>query len=275
MLNLQSVKMSDGVALSAKLIGEGETTLVFTSGWSFGHGIFERQIDALSRENRCLFYDPRGQGASAHSLKGNHYARHGQDLSELIAAFELRDVVLVSWSYGVLAAYSYIRQFGVDNVKGFVCIDESPKPMSEEPDAWCTGSAEVMGEYLRVVQDDHVPFLKDYAGYMVSRPLSEDERDWIVAQGSAAPPHVAAALFADGHFSDFTSEAQLVDQSIPCMTFVREDWSSAALAWIANNTPNTQTSIFPSHLMFWECPDKFNAELVKFVNDLKPEQVAV
>jgi len=261
------VPVEGGVELYARLVGSGPT-LVFTPGWSFSHDIFIRQMEALPARYRCLFYDPRGQGRSTAGLIGNSYTQHGRDLAALLDAFGLDEVVLVSWSYGVFAAYSYVRQFGCGKVKGFVCIDEPPKPMSWEPGAWAEGSPEVLGEYLRAVQDGQRPFLQDYAGYMVNRPLSDAERQWIVEQGTRTPAYVAAALFADGHFSDYTGEARLLDASVACLTFLREDWSSAAQAWIDGSTPNTRTTVLPSHLMFWEYPEQFNSALECFLGSL-------
>lgn len=262
------VTVDGGAEIYACLLGQSGPVLVFTPGWSFSHDIFVHQAEALRHRYRCLFYDPRGQGRSSATLDGNNYTQHGRDLRCLITAFGLSEVVLVSWSYGVLAAYALVRQFGTDGLTGFVCIDEPAKPMSSEDGAWAEGPPDVLGEYLRAVQNGQRGFLNDYAGYMVSRPLSNDERRWIVDQGTRTPPFVAASLFADGHFSDYTSEAQLLDRSVPCLTFLRQDWAPQALAWIAAHTPTTRTVVMPSHLMFWEFPERFNSELAAFLDGL-------
>lgn len=262
------VAVEGGAEVYARLVGESGPMLVFTPGWSFSHDIFVHQFDAFEDRFQCLFYDPRGQGRSSATLLGNNYTQHGRDLHAILNAFGLNDVVLVSWSYGVLAAYAYVRQYGTDRLSGFVCIDEPAKPMSAEEGVWAEGPPEVLGEYLRAVQGGQRAFLTDYAGYMVRRPLTDEERRWIVEQGSRTPAFVAASLFADGHFSDYTFEAQRLDRSVPCVTFLREDWAEQATAWLAANTPATRSVVLPSHMMFWEFPDRFNGELASFVAGL-------
>lgn len=259
------VTVSDGVEIHYELLGSGSTTLVFTPGWSFPHDVFVHQMASLPERYRCLFYDPRGQGRSTVGLLGNNYTQHGHDLAALLDALGLDDVILVSWSYGVLAAYSFVRHFGSSKVRGFVCVDEPAKPMSGEPGDWCEGAPEVLGELLRAVQPGQRAFLSDYAQHMVARPLTVEEQAWIVDMGCRTPAHAAAALFADGHFSDYISEARELDLSVPCMTFVRAEVTCAAMNWLAANTPRTRVEVLPSHMMFWEDSAKFNALLSDFV----------
>lgn len=180
----------------------------------------------------------------------------------------------MAWSYGALAAYSFVRHFGADSFASFVCIDAPPKPMSEDLTGWAEGPPAVLGEFLRQVQDGQRPFLTDYADYMVTRPLSHAERHWIVEQGTGTPAFVAASLFADGHFSDYRDEARLLDRTIPCLTVLRSDWSDAATRWIEENTPATKTSVFSSHMMFWEDPDRFNEEVLAFLATYRQQRTA-
>ena len=121
-----------GVDLRYVDVGEGRP-IVFVPGYSFSIDVFEKQIDALSSNWRCIAVDPRCHGKSTITYLGNTYDQQGADLGRFIEGLGLKDVVLAGWSFGALAVWAYVEQFGLDNVAGVITFDNSPRSLTPDP----------------------------------------------------------------------------------------------------------------------------------------------
>jgi len=265
------IEVEPGVELYYEDHGQG-TPLIFVPGWTFTGEVFEHQVAHFAATHRVIVVDHRGHGRSSVTLHGNDYATHGADLAKLIKALELRDVVLVGWSFGSLAAWSYVQQEGLGALKAMVGIDLSPKPLSTNADDWVEGPLdEIAGAYNTYLQSrqgqrDFVTYYADEV--MVQRELSPAEMFWIVEQSLKTPPHVAAALFASGMFSNYLEAAGQVDAALPALTIIAEHWADTAVAFLGKHCPNTRTAVLGGHMMFWEYPAQFNQILEDFLATL-------
>ncbi|MGB6229029.1 MAG: alpha/beta hydrolase [Litorimonas sp.] len=257
------VPVVGGTTLFVRESGEGRP-IVFVPGWTFAHDAFDAQVPALSDDFRVVTYDPRGTGRSPATLMGNTYAQHGDDLAALIETLDLHDVVLVAWSYGSNAAYAYLRAHGHDRIGAVAILDESPKPMRDAEGDWGEGTATELGAYVGMLRDGHAEFMSGYAPTMLSREVPGDELNRILASSQSTQPHVAWALFADGALADWREEARAISKARPYLNVVRADQETAARTWLSGNAPEGDVSVYPSHMMFWEFPDRFNEELRSF-----------
>lgn len=264
-------EVEPGVELYYEDRGSG-TPILFVPGWTFTTEMFSHQMEHFAKTHRAVVVDPRGHGRSTVTLHGNNYATHGADLAKLIDALELKDVILVGWSFGCLTIWEYVRQQGLDNVKGVVCVDLSARPLSVNAGDWVEGPLDEIGSaynaYLGSPEGQR-DFVTYYATeVMVQRELSEAELFWIVEQSLNTPYYVAAALFASGMFSDYMEEARQIDAGLPALTVVAEHWAETAVAFTNKNFPNTKTAVLGGHMMFWEHAGEFNAILNDFISSL-------
>lgn len=265
------VEIEPGIELYYEERGSGQP-LIFIPGWTFTTEVFEHQLSHFASTHRVIVIDPRSHGRSTITPHGNDYATHGADLAKFIAALELKDVILVGWSFGCLTLWSYIRHAGLDNVKGLVCIDLSPKPLSVNDGDWVEGPLdEIAGAYNSFLTSGkgQRDFVEYYAtNVMVQRPLSPEELFWIIEQSAKTPVNIAANLFASGMFSDYREEAKLADASVPVLSIVAEHWAETAVPFMANISPKAKSVVLGGHMMFWEHADAFNAKLGEFVSSL-------
>lgn len=257
-----------GVELYYEERGEGQP-LIFIPGWTFTTEVFEKQLEYFSKNYRVIAYDPRSHGRSTVTHTGNDYITHGEDLAALIAALDLKDVILAGWSFGCLSAWSYLRAAGVSNVKALVMIDLSPKPLSVTDGDWVEGPLdEIAGAYTAYLRTSkgQREFIEYYAtNVMVQRELSPEELFWIIEQSAKTPVEIAASLFASGMFSDYREEAKLADASVPVLSVVAEHWAETAVPFFASVSPKAQSFVLGGHLMFWEHADAFNAKISEFL----------
>ena len=264
----QYFEVEPGVEIYYEDRGSG-TPVLFIPGWTFTTELFANQMAHFSKTHRAITYDPRSHGRSTITLHGNNYIEHGSDLAKLIQYLELKDVVLVGWSFGCLALWEYIKQEGVGNVKAAVCIDLSPKPLSVNEGDWVEGPldeiAEAYNAYLQSPQGQR-DFVVYYATeVMVQRELSRVELAWIVEQSLNTPYPIAANLFAAGMFSNYMEEAKKVNDSLPGLNIIAEHWSETAVSFTQKHFPKIKTAVLGGHMMFWEHSEQFNQILGKFL----------
>lgn len=266
------LEVEPGIEICYVEKGEG-SPILFVPGWTFTTEVFVHQMEHFSKTQRAIAIDPRSHGRSTMTLQGNNYATHGTDLAKLIKALELKDVVLVGWSFGCLDLWEYVRQEGVESVKAVVCVDLSPKPLSVNGDDWVEGPLdEIGGAYNAYVQSPkgQRDFITYYATeVMVQRDLNEEEIFWIIEQSLKTPYYIASNLFASGMFSNYMAEAKQIDESLPALTVIAEHWAETAVAFTQKHFPNTKTAVLSGHMMFWEHPQKFNEILDDFIKSVQ------
>ena len=247
-------------------MGSGQP-IVFVPGWTMTLDFFKHQLPYFAENHRAITFDPRGQGRSAKPIEGHTFAQRGRDLAGLLDALDLRGVILVGWSYGAYDAYAYVREFGADNLKAFVSIDEGPRSVKRDTDDWGEGDFEEIAGVMRAVTADRRGFMSSYASFMTGREDPE-ETAWIVEQTMQTPEHIARLILTDGLFEDFTDAARRVDEAIPALNIVREEVARTAKVWMTRETPNIKLASFGPHMMFWTDVTRFNETLGNFFETL-------
>ena len=262
------VRLSDELTVHYVSLGEGRP-LVFIPGWTMTTDAFEKNLAPLTRRFRVIACDPRSHGRSSVVQSGNHYMRHGQDLAALIRELGLQDVVLLGWSAGVLACYSYFQQFGCENVIAFVSIDQSPKPLKRSAADWGIGQRRQLRRLIAsVTAPDQSAMVRQFA--MSVFGADEAFVDHAVASSLNTPAHIAALLLADSALCDYTDVAREVAAQLPVLHFVSEKDSATAGRWIEANTPGAEVRALGGHMMLWEHPEEFNRELLRFLETRLP-----
>ena len=262
------LEVAPGVEIYYEDRGSG-MPLIFIPGFTFTTEVFVHQMEHFSKTHRVILFDPRSQGRSTVTPHGNDYATHAADLAKLIKALDLKDIVLIGWSFGCLESWGYVQQEGTAALKAVVSVDLSPKPLSEDPTTLVEGPLDEMGgAYNACLQSPQGQrdFVADYAQQvMVQRELSDAELAWIVEQSLHTPYYIASLLFASGMFTDHMAEAQLVAATLPALEIIAEHWAETAEPFIHKHCPHTKTAVLGGHMMFWEHPEKFNKILEEFL----------
>ena len=259
------IEISPGVRLYYEDKGAGDP-IVFIPGWTFTTEIFEHNLDELAETCRAIAYDPRSQGNSTVTELGNSYAQRGEDVANFINALDLKNVVLVGWSLGAYDSYAYLAKYGTENIKAFISIDMPPKGIKMAENDWAEGTRdEIHGLISRIMQPDQRGLMQDYARFMITREVSDEEMDWLLNQSLKTPAYIANLLIADAALLDYSETARHLDATIPVLHVIREDWSPVALQWLKKNTPSAKTAVFGGHMMFWEFPEQFNKAITDFL----------
>ena len=99
------VAVEPGVELFYTRTGSGDMTLLLVPGWTMSAEVFQRQLNHYkgSVKVSCVSFDPRSHGRSSKPDHGHTYWHHGRDIAAVIDQLDLKNVVLVGWSFGTLA----------------------------------------------------------------------------------------------------------------------------------------------------------------------------
>lgn len=91
----------------------------------------------FSTNFRFILIDPRNQGKSARTYKGQRISRHAADLNELIQRLDLNDIVGIGNSMGAANFWAYISLYGEKRLKAVIDLDQPPKMIND--DTWQYG----------------------------------------------------------------------------------------------------------------------------------------
>ena len=251
--------------------GEGDA-IVFIPGLSYSGEIFTHQIEHFSKTHRVIAVDPRGQGLSTKTVHGNDYVTHGKDLIKLTQGLGLKNIVLVGWSTGNLEVWSYLKQNGIDSVKGAVTIDMSPLPMNPDPTVWTEGTIPELSEAASTVltnpQGASAFWYEYLTQVMLQHTPEPDELEYLLDMGRRTPYWIVHELFCNAIFSNYLDIAKEAARRIPTLMYIAEHWADIAEPWYNKQCPETPTYVMGGHLMAYEYPDEFNTRLDQFLDSL-------
>ena len=265
------ITLENGLKVHYQQSGHGPLPVLFVPGWTMTTEVFHLQLEYFKDSDQYKFItlDPRSHGFTTQTTEGNHYEQHARDLHEFICEMGLRNIVLCGWSFGTLETLSYVNQFGTDKLSGFIMLDGPPRSTSTDcRENWSTytyddqdGSQEffTMGK-LRDPTTTNIEF----ARWMLEDKI-QTAIDWIVSMTVQTPNEVASLLNASAQFLNFEQDLISLGEKLPIWCIVREAQKANVTNWCAKQLPNAHISAFGEHMMFWERPRQFNAELTTFL----------
>lgn len=179
---------------------------------------------------------------------------------------------MAGWSFGCLTIWSYIRKFGIGNIRALVFISQSPRTLTLSLTDSPTGALdEVASKYRAQILSNGDPrqFIQQYIMQsLVQRTLTDGEIAWMMGESGKTPLEIIASLFASGMFCNYHSEAERADAMLPVMNFIPEHLAKDGAPFFAANFPNSRTFTLGGGMMFWEHAEIFNRELDGFLNTL-------
>ena len=261
------------LTLHYEQVGHGDTDVVLLPGWTMSTRVFERQLSFFnsSRDYRITAVDPRSHGLSSKTDGGHTYAQHGRDMGAFFEILNLNNIVLCGWSFGTLAALSYVNQFGTDRLCGFIMLDGPPRATGENnKEDWVTYSyddKDGLREFFTVgrLRDAHKAKV-EFAKWMLEYPTKE-HIDWILEITNQTPDISAGLLNATAEFLDYRKDLVLLNQILPTLYVVREERGEVVSRWARQHTPSARIESFGGHMMFWERADKFNKILEDYLKE--------
>ena len=154
----------DSVEIFYKDWGSGPA-VVLSHGWPLNSDSWEsQQLHLADNGFRAIAHDRRGHGRSTQVWDGNDMDHYADDLSALIEALDLRDVVLVGFSTGGGEVARYIGRHGTSRVAKAVLVSSVPPFMLRTDDNPGGVPIEVFDGLRKSSLEDRSQLYKDLAG---------------------------------------------------------------------------------------------------------------
>lgn len=270
----------DGTGIFYKDWGaKGAQPVLFSHGWPLCADAWDAQMAFLGREDyRVIAHDRRSHGRSDQTWDGNHMDRYADDLAELIAHLNLRNLVMIGHSTGGGEVAHYIGRHGTARVAKAVLVSAVPPLMLKTKDNPEGLPIDVFDGIRKGTFDNRSQFYKDLAtpfyGYnREGQTLSEGIRDSFWLQGMMGGLKGQLDCIREFSEVDYTPDLRKID--VPTL-FVHGDDDQivpigAAALKAAKIVPGALLKVYPGapHGLPQTHQDAFNADLLSFIRDGK------
>jgi non-heme chloroperoxidase len=157
------VETRDGTKLAYTDWGAGKP-VVFIHAWALPSPMWDYQRGPLCEQGlRCIAYDRRGHGRSSVPGDGYDCDTLADDLSALLTELDLRDVTLVSHSFGSGEVVRYLTRHGPSRVARIALIAPAAIPVTMKTADNPNGVPPEQLEFFRtsILQPDFPKWLED------------------------------------------------------------------------------------------------------------------
>lgn len=262
------VTAPDGVTLAVQETGDPDGPAVILLHGLLGSRFSwdaQWQSPALQRY-RLIAFDLRGHGQSATPSAPEMYRegrRWADDLDAVIRATRAKRPVLVGWSLGAAVITNYLAAHGDDAIAGVVytggVIELKPELLVPQPSVY----ARMASADLRT----HLAGERDFLGLCFRSPPAADTFQRLIATAAMASNVMQAAVLG----MNVEAETGLGALRKPILHIYGKDdalvRAEASFARAAALAPHSVLHLYPKvgHAPFAEAPERFNRDLVDFV----------
>jgi non-heme chloroperoxidase len=251
---------------------EGKKVILFLHGWPGSHDLFEYQLNQLPKLGyRCIGLDQRGFGGSDRPFTGYDYNRLSDDVRCVIEALKLKDVTLIGHSTGGAIAVRYMARHQAYGVSKLVLCDAAAPSLIQRPYFPYGLKKQDVENIINGTYNDRPQMLRDFGNMFFFQYITEALSDWFFRLGLQAASWATAAvaytwLGEEGLFRDLTEiqTPTLIIQGIhdkvclfPLAEAQRKSIKNSRLVPFE----------FSGHATFYDERDKFNREVVQFIEE--------
>lgn len=249
----------------------GCKTIVFIHGWPANHRMFEYQFDQLPRMGyRCIGIDLRGFGNSDKPWSGYDYDQQADDIRCVIEALGLEHITLGGHSTGGAIAIRYVARHNAYGVSKLALFAAAAPSLIERPYFPHGLKREDVEKIIHDTNTDRPNMLQGFGNMFFFQYITAPFSDWFFQMGLQAAgwstSAVAQAWLKEELFDD------LPRIRIPTLILhgIHDKVCLFPLA-IAQNQGIRNSKLVPlkysGHGAFYDERDKFNKELVQFIEE--------
>ncbi len=275
----RTVAGAAGVPLNVVTTGDrAARPVVFVHGIGQSYLAFENQFrSSLRRSLFLVAFDLRGHGNSGKPWNSEAYSDRAiwaTDLDSVIRGLELRDPLLVGWSYGTLVVLDYVRVHGTQGIGGIVLTGAYgglTKPDTRQPPPPPDPKfVQLRDDLASADLDRKWRAAHAMAAYLTARPMPAH---WI--ERAAAISMLLPQTARVGMYSQPFDNTDLIPvlQTVPMLFMIGGKDAGAREAdgrQLIAALPRARLEMYPAdgHSVFIESPERFNREISKFAASL-------
>ena len=252
---------------------DAERTLFFVPGWCTSAEIWRVQMLEFASSARVVSIDPRSQGRSSVTPRGNTPEQRAQDLQQVIRGLGLGGVVLVGWSQGVQDVAAYAAAFRGAGIAGYVLVDAA---LGAGPAAAVAQPAALQQQLERLIVYQQHPkeYLEGMLNAIIQSPEGRSRIGDYVEIGLRTPPDLGVAmLLVDFIAYDRRPALASFDRPTLIIASAMSDELEAQRA-MARQIPGAEIAVIENagHAVFLDQPRRFEELLADFIGRLAPRR---
>jgi len=250
---------------------EGKKTILFLHGWPGSHKLFEYQFDQLPKMGyRCIGIDMRGFGESDKPLSGYDYNRLSDDVRMVVAALKLEDFTLAGHSTGGAIAIRYMARHCEYGVSKLVLIDAAAPYLIQTPTNPYGAPREVIDNIIQGTYNDRPKMLRDFGDIFFFQHITGAFSDWFFQLGLQAAGWATASIAKTWIKEELFSDLEKINVPTLIIHGIHDKVVPFQLGELQNQGIKNSKLIpfkYSGHATFYDQRDKFNEELVKFIEE--------
>jgi len=250
---------------------ECEKTILFLHGWPGSHKLFEYQFDQLPKMGyRCIGIDTRGFGDSDKPYSGYDYDTLSDDVRYVIDALKLSNITLAGHSTGGAIAIRYMARhkgYGVSKLALFAAAAPSLIKRANFPYGL---DEQTVLDIIKGTYTDRPKMLQGFGDIFFYQHITKAFSDWFFSLGLQAAGWATAAIANTWINEVLFSDLGTIKVPTLIIHGIHDKVVPFELGQIQEQNIRNSKFIpfkYSGHASFYDQYEKFNEELVKFIEE--------
>ena len=249
----------------------GKRTIVFLHGWPGSHNLFEYQFDELPKLGyRCIGIDTRGFGKSDRPYEGYDYDRLSDDVRCVVDALKLDDFTLAGHSTGGAIAIRYMARHKGHGVSKLALFAAAAPSLIKRPNFPYGIDKEVVIKIIQGTLTDRPQMLQDFGNIFFYQHITEPFSQWFFQLGLQAAGWATASIATTWLKEVLFSDLEKIDVPTLIIHGIHDKVVPFSLGEIQQQCIKNAKLLpfkFSGHGSFYDELNKFNKELVRFIEE--------
>ncbi|WP_027628208.1 alpha/beta fold hydrolase [Ruminiclostridium cellobioparum] len=249
----------------------GNKTILFLHGWPGSNRLFEYQFNQLPKLGfRCIGIDTRGFGFSDKPWSGYDYNTLADDVKGVVDALGLQNFTLGGHSTGGAIAIRYMARHNGHGAAKLALFDAAAPSLVKRPNFPYGIEKDVVLQIIKGTYNDRPKMLQDFGDIFFYQRITGALSEWFFQLGLQAASWSTAAIA-----NTWLNEVLFYDlETINVPTLIIHGIHDRVVPFQLGEIQKQgikNSRLLPfrysGHATFYDERDKFNDELVKFIEE--------
>ncbi len=250
---------------------EGNKTILFLHGWPGSNRLFEYQFNQLPKLGyRCIGIDTRGFGNSDKPWGGYDYNTLADDVKGVVDSLRLQNFTLGGHSTGGAIAIRYMARHNGHGVAKLALFDAAAPSLIKRPNFPYGIDKDAVLQIIKGTYNDRPKMLRDFGDTFFYQRITEALGDWFFQLGLQAAGWSTAAIANTWLNEVLFYDLETINVPTLIIHGIHDKVVLFQLGEIQKQSIKNSRLIpfrYSGHATFYDERDKFNDELVKFVEE--------